>query len=315
MKITVLDASTLGSDVDLSCLSGIGETEIYDTTSKENVSERITDSEIIILNKVKIGKEELNRADKLRLICITATGYDNVDIEACRNRNIAVCNVKGYSTDSVAQTTLALAFALFMHLPFYDRFVKSGEYTKSGIHNRLEPVFYELRGKTWGIAGYGDIGRQVAKAAEAMGCRILAFSKTPKDGVENTDIDTLCRESDIISVHLPLTDNTRHIIGKKQLDLMKPTAYIVNAARGAVIDEKAVADAVKNNKIAGFATDVYSVEPMAEDSPINEITGFDNVVLTPHLAWGAYEARVRCIDEVIENIKAFFSGERRNRVD
>ncbi len=315
MKITVLDASTLGSDVDLSCLSGIGETEIYDTTSKENVSERITDSEIIILNKVKIGKEELNRADKLRLICITATGYDNVDIEACRNRNIAVCNVKGYSTDSVAQTTLALAFALFMHLPFYDRFVKSGEYTKSGIHNRLEPVFYELRGKTWGIAGYGDIGRQVAKAAEAMGCRILAFSKTPKDGVENADIDTLCRESDIISVHLPLTDNTRHIIGKKQLDLMKPTAYIVNAARGAVIDEKAVADAVKNNKIAGFATDVYSVEPMAEDSPINEITGFDNVVLTPHLAWGAYEARVRCIDEVIENIKAFFSGERRNRVD
>lgn len=315
MNITVLDSFTLGSDIDLHGLSELGDTKVYASTSCDEISERIADSEIVILNKVKIGKKELESADKLKLICITATGFDNVDIDECRKKNIAVCNVKGYSTDSVAQTTLALALALVMHIPFYDRFVKTGEYTGSGIQNRLEPVFYELRGKTWGIVGYGDIGKQVAKAAEAMGCKIIAFSRTHKDGVENADIDTLCKKADIISVHLPLTDSTKHIIGRKQLDLMKSSAFLINTARGAVIDEKAVADAIRKKKIAGFATDVYSVEPMTADNPISEIVSCDNVVLTPHLAWGAYEARVRCVDEVIENINAFVNGTKRNRVD
>lgn len=314
MKIVVLDAATLGRDVDTSCLSCLGTTEIYQKTTPDRLAERISDCDVIVLNKVKIGSDALSSAKNLKLICVTATGFDNIDINSCKKLGVAVCNVKGYSTDSVAQTTLAIVFSLVMHIPFYDRFVKSGEYTKSGLHNRLEPVFYELRGKTWGIAGYGDIGKQVAKAAEAMGCKILAFSRTPKDGVENADIDTLCRESDIITVHLPLTDETKHIIGQKQFNEMKPSAILVNMARGAVIDEAAACEAIEKNKIAGFGTDVYSIEPIEESNPIYEIMNRDNVVLTPHLAWGAYEARVRCVDEVMLNIKSFLSGEKRNRI-
>lgn len=315
MKTVILDAQTLGGDIDLSCFSEIGETKIYDATSAAEIAERISDCEVVVLNKAKIGEKELDRANNLKLICITATGFDNVDVEACKKRNIAVCNVKGYSTDSVMQTTLAIVFSLVMHIPFYDNFVKSGEYTKSGMQNRLTPTFCELSGKKWGIVGYGGIGSRVARVAEALGCEVAAFSKTPKDGVRNVDIDTLCKESDIITVHLPLNEQTRHIIGEKQLNEMKPTAILVNAARGAVLDEAAVCKAVKEKKLAGFGTDVYSVEPLQKENPISELSECDNVILTPHLAWGAYEARVRCVREVIENIKSFEKGEKRNRVD
>lgn len=315
MKIAVLDASTLGNDIDLSCFSEAGEAKIYETTDETQLAKRIAECEAVVLNKVKIGEKELENAKNLKLICITATGFDNVDVEACKKRGVAVCNVKGYSTDSVAQVTLAVVFALVMHLPFYDNFVKSGKYTESGMQNRLSPTFCELNGKTWGIVGYGSIGKCVARIAEALGCRVLAFSKTPKANVENVDIDTLCENSDIISVHLPLCDETRGIIGEEQLNKMKPTAVLVNTARGAVLDEAAVCRAIKDKKIAAFGTDVYSTEPFGKDSPINDILSFDNVVLTPHLAWGAYEARVRCVDEVIKNIESFEKGEKRNRVD
>lgn len=314
MIITVLDASTLGNDIDLSALSEVGEVRIYETTSETEIERRIEDSEVVVLNKVKIGEKELKNAKKLKLICITATGFDNVDTMACKEKGVAVCNVKGYSTDSVAQTTLAIVLSLAMHIPFYDRYVKTGEYTQSNLQNRLEPVFYELRGKTWGIVGCGNIGRQVAKVAEAFGCRILAFSKTPKENMTNVDIDTLCKEADIITVHLPLSTETKHIIGKKQLDEMKNGVILVNTARGAVIDEAAVCEAVLSGKIAGFGTDVYSVEPMRAENPLGKLVGCDNAVFTPHLAWGAYEARKRCIDEVVKNIEAFKSGEKRNRV-
>lgn len=314
MKITVLDAGTLGDDINVSDFDELKNAEIYAATPQSEAGRRIADSDVVILNKVKLGAAELEKAKNLKLICVTATGYDNIDVDFCKKEGIAVCNVKGYSTESVAQTTIASVLSLVMHIPFYDRYVKSGEYTKSGQHNLLKPVFYELSKKTWGIVGYGDIGKSVAAAASAMGCRILAFSRTEKDGVENVDLDTLCEKSDIISLHLPLNEQTRHIIGKKQLDKMKPSAVLFNAARGAVTDEAAVRDAVLENKIAAFGTDVYSVEPLSENNPIYELRECENVLLTPHLAWGAYEARIRCVNEVILNIKCFFEGKRRNRI-
>lgn len=314
MKITVLDAATLGSDVTFDKWQTLGKLTVYNTTPTEQVVNRLENSDVAILNKVKMTKEILSALPDLKLICVTATGYDNVDLTACRELGIALCNVKGYSTHSVAQVTLSLALALMTHLPEYSESVKSGEYTKSGIQNKLTPVFHELYGKTFGVVGLGNIGKQVARVAKAFGCRVLCFKRTPDPDYNCVDLDTLLKESDIISLHLPLSSETKNIIDKKALSLMKKSAILINAARGAITDEDAVADAVKNGVIGGFATDVYSVEPMEISSPLQQIKDLSNVILTPHMAWGAYESRVRCIDEIAENISAFFSGEIRNRI-
>ena len=315
MKITVLDGATLGSDLDLSPLSQVGETDIYKTTLPEEVESRIATSDVVVINKVKLGAHNLENAKNLKLICLAATGYDNVDTEYCRKKGIAVCNVKGYSTNSVSQLTVLMVLSLITKLPEYTRSVEDMSYTKSGVQNRLEPIYHEIAGKTWGIVGYGDIGRQVGRVAEAMGCKTLVCRKNPQPGDGCVDIDTLCKESDIITLHTPLNESTRHLIDKNRIDTMKDGVIIVNVARGAVTDEVAVADAIKNGKIGGFGTDVYSVEPMAADHPFAEIMHMDNGCLTPHMAWGAREARERCLDEVAENIKAFQCGARRNRID
>lgn len=314
MEIVILDAKTLGDDITLDMFDEFGSVTVYGATAQDSVAERIKNADVVILNKIKLNESNLSAATKLRLVCITATGYDNVDTEYCHSHGIAVCNVKGYSTDSVAQVTLALALSLYTHIGEYTRYVSSGKYTESGVHNYLKPPFHEISGKTWGIVGLGGIGRQTARIASAMGCRVIAFKRSADEEFECVDIDTLCRESDIISVHLPLTDKTRGIIGKAQLDEMKRGAALINMARGAVIDERAAADAVKSGQLGGFASDVYSVEPMEENHPFAEIMHMENVLLTPHMAWGAYEARVRCMNEIAENIRAFLRGEMRNRV-
>ena len=314
MKIVILDSSTLGEDIELSAFSEIGETVIYEKTAPHDAAERISDCDIAVLNKVKLGEEELSGAKNLKLICVAATGFDNISKEACKKRGIALCNVPGYSTDSVSQTTLSIVLALAMRLTFFNDFVQSGEYTKSGIQNCLSPTFYELAGKTWGIVGYGNIGKRVAEAARAMGCNVIAFSRTPKDGVECVDLNTLCKKSDIITLHLPLSEETRGIIGKAQLDMMKENVILVNTARGAVTDEAEVAKAVESGKIGAFGTDVYSIEPIQTENTLCRLFGRRNVIMTPHLAWGAYEARKRCIEEIISNIKAFLNGEKRNRI-
>lgn len=314
MKITVLDAATLGNDVSFEKWEALGELKVYNATPADEVVNRLHGSDVAILNKVKITNEVVKALDRLKLICVTATGYDNIDLSACKEKGIAVCNVKGYSTHSVAQVTLTLALALITHLNEYRDSVKSGEYTQSGVQNKLTPVFHELYGKTFGIVGLGNIGKQVARVAEAFGCRVLCFKRTPDPDYSCVDLETLLKESDVVTLHLPLNDETQSIIGEKELELMKSSAILINAARGAVTDEAAVAKAVENGVIGGFATDVYSVEPMQENSPLQRIKDFDNVILTPHMAWGAYESRVRCIDEIAENITAFFNGKNRNRV-
>ena len=315
MKIAILDASTLGADLDLSPVSGLGEVSIYPTTSPDEINEHCKGNDVLILNKVKINENTLKDYDGIKLICITATGFDNVDLDFCREKNIAVCNVVGYSTNSVAQVTVASVLSLFNHLPEFMHHVKSGDYTKGGVANCLTPIYPELEGKVWGIVGCGNIGTKVGKIAEAFGCRVIAFKRTPHEYFETADIDTLCKKSDIITIHAPLSDATKHLINKERISMMKKSVVIVNAARGAVTDEKAVADAILSGDIGAFGTDVYSAEPFGEDHPFTQIMQRDNVCLTPHMAWGAVEARQRCLSEVIQNIRSFFSGEIRNRVD
>ena len=315
MKIKVLDRASLGDDTPLEVLNQFGEVEIYDSTEPEIVVKRCADADVVVLNKVKITREVIESSESLKLICIFATGYDNVDIAAARAHDVAVCNVPGYSTESVALFTATTVLALFTHLMEYNEFVTSGEYTKAGLPNRLTPVYHELCGKVWGIIGYGNIGRAVARIAEAFGASVITYTRTPRDGVECVDIDTLCRQSDIITIHCPLNDGTKELINSERIAMMKNEVIIVNEARGAVVSERDISDAIKNGRIGAYGCDVYSKEPMSENHPYTEIMSMKNVLLTPHAAWGSYESRVRCINIVSENIKAFIDGKILNRVD
>ena len=315
MRIVVLDAATLGADTDLTPLMQVGTVTVWQNTAPEEIAQRIEAAEVIVSNKVRLMEPVLRDAKNLKLICLCATGYDCVDTAYCAARGIGVCNVPGYSTQSVAQLTVALALELTNHLGHYREYVHSGAYSRSGVANALVPVWHELYGKTWGIVGGGNIGRQVAKIADAFGCKVLVCRRKPDDLYETVDLDTLCAQSDIISVHVPLTDETRGMIGEKQLGLMKRDVILVNVARGAVTDEAVLAKAIQEDRIGGLGVDVYSTEPFGPDHPFNGILDRGNVCLTPHTAWGAIETRNRCISMVAENISAFCQGKRKNRVE
>ncbi|MBQ6701550.1 MAG: hydroxyacid dehydrogenase [Clostridia bacterium] len=315
MKITVLDSDALGRDLSLEPLNSVGDVTVYNYSTPDEVIERIADCEVAILNKIKLNESNLGYAKNLKLICIAATGFDNVDVSYCRQHGIAVCNVVGYSTNSVALITMSLALSLVSRMREYNDYVISGEYTKSGIPNRLEPAFHELDGMTWGIVGLGNIGKKVANIASAMGCKVIANKRTPIDGYDIVSIDEIMERSDIISLHTPLNDGTKGLISAEKIAKMTKNAILINVARGAVCDEKALADAIKNDMIGGIGVDVYSTEPFGEDHPFNEIKNYKNVLLTPHNAWGAYEARERLLLGIVENIKAFQKGEKRCRVD
>ena len=314
MNISVLDVKTLGDDLNFDLLAKLGDVKFYDITLKEDVIERIKDAEVLVLNKVKLTKENLPYAKNLKLICITATGFDNVDIDYCKEHGIAVCNVAGYSTDSVVQLTVAMVFSLVTHLDTYNKYVKSGKYTKSGIFNRVSPVFHEISNLTWGIVGLGNIGKKVASVATAMGAEVLAFKRTPIKDFTCVDIDTLCEKSDIITIHTPLNADTYHLINEERLSKMKKNTVLVNVARGDVVDEEAVVKAVIDKKIGGLGVDVYSTEPMKPDSPYQKILDYENVIFTPHMAWGAIDARQRCINEVAMNIESYINGGKRSRI-
>lgn len=314
MNISILDVKTLGNDLKFDAINRLGNIKVYDLTLSENVVERIKDAEVVVLNKVKLNKDNLQYAKNLKLICITATGFDNVDTQYCKEHNIAVCNVAGYSTDSVVQLTVAMAFSLATNLNSFDNFVKSGAYTDSGVFNRIEPVFREMSALTWGVVGLGNIGMKVANIAKTMGCKVLAYKRTPVDSFECVDIDTLLKESDIVSLHTPLNNETFHLINEERLNKMKDGAILINVARGAVVDEEAVSRAVLEGKLGGLGVDVYSVEPMQKDSPYQKILNRENVIFTPHMAWGAIDARQRCIEEVAKNIESFKEGGFRSRI-
>lgn len=315
MNITVLDASTFGPDIDLTIFEELGNLRLIPMTAPHEIEKNCEGADVIILNKVKINQTTLPSPGSVKLVCVAATGVDNVDVDFCRKMGVAVCNVKGYSSDSVAQITVTMALSLVCHLPEYNRFVSSGDYTRSGLHNRLEPIFHELSGMTWGLVGYGNIAKRVATIADALGCHVAVCNRTPAPDRENLSIDELCKKADIISVHVPLCDATRHMINADRIALMKPSAIVINVARGAVTDEQALADAIVEGRIGGIGVDVFSTEPMPLDHPLAPISHLDNVCLTPHMAWGSHEARTRCMREILENIRSFIAGGDRNRVD
>ena len=313
-KIAVLDAATLGRDIDLSPLRALGDTVIYQNTAANEVAERLADAEVAVVNKIKMNAEALSNATRLRLICVTATGYDNVDTALCRARGIALCNVPAYCTDSVAQLTLSMAISLATHLFSYRAYVASGSYTASGVANHLVPPFRELSSLTFGVVGGGAIGTRVAELAAAFGCRVLVCRRQKAGAFPCVDMDTLCREADILSLHVPLTEATRGMLSRARIQMMKKGAIVINTARGAVVDEAALADAVLSGHLGGVGVDVFSTEPFGTDSPYARIKSLPNVCLTPHMAWGAVEARARCVQAVAENIAAFFSGNAQNRI-
>ena len=314
IKIAVLDGATLGQDMDLSVFDKLGETVVYPLTQRDEIETRIEDCHVCVVNKIKLDEKALSKAKNLKLICEAATGFDNIDTEYCRKKDIAVCNVAGYSVNSVSQVTLAMVLSASVNLPQYREAVANGSYSRGNVQNILTPVYHEIWGKTWGIIGYGNIGRRVASAAEALGCKVIANKRNPIDEVECVSLDELIRESDIITIHTPLTQETKGMIGAKEFSSMKDGVILVNVARGAVIDEEEAVKWIENGKIGFFGCDVYSVEPMAEAHPFYRIKDLENVCLTPHMAWGAFESRERCINEICENIKSFFAGESRNRI-
>ncbi len=315
LNICVLDATTLGEDLDLAPLSRVGQVKIWQTTAPEEGAERLFVCDVVLINKIKLGAHNLKWAARHKLICVAATGYDNIDVSYCRSHGIGVANVVGYSTNNVAQLTVAMALSLMTHLPEYNRMTADGSYSSGGVANCLTPVYHEIAGKTWGVAGFGNIGGAVGRIAGALGCRVLAYKRTPIDEVECVDFDTLCRRSDILSLHLPLNDETRGMLDAEHIAMLPKGAIVINVARGAVADEEALAKALESGHLGGLGIDVYSVEPFGEDHPFDRLRGRDNVCLTPHMAWGSIEARERCLSEIILNIEAFLRGERRNRRD
>ena len=314
MNIVILDYKTLGEDLDLSGAEKFGTVTKYPVTKQEDAAERLRDAHVVIVNKVKMNEGALKDAKNLKLICETATGYDNIDTEYCKSRGIAVANTPAYSTACVAQVTVSMACSLVTHLNEDRRFVHEGGYQNSVSANMLEPVYHEMAGMTWGIIGCGNIGKGVAKIAEAFGCKVIVNKRTPDPDFECVELDYLLKNSDIISIHCPLTDKTRGMIGKEQLQMMKKSAVIINVARGAVWDEAAVADAILDGTIGGVGCDVFSYEPIDEKHPFVKILDRDNVLLTPHMAWGAFESRTRCFNTVLSNIEAYLNGKEQNRV-
>lgn len=318
MKIVILERASVGMDVSVDSLGKFGEVTAYRNTAYDEIAERVKDADIIIANKCPLKKETIGEAKNVRLICEFATGFDNVDLNYCRERGIAVCNVRDYCTDMVAQHTFALVFYLMEKLNHYDNYVKSGEYGAQDRFSNFDIPFLELAGKTWGIIGMGNIGRKVASIAKAFGCRVIFYSVTGKSTVtdyERVDFDTLLSESDFLSIHCPLSDLTRDLIDEKAISKMKKTAYLLNVARGPIVNEKALYDALSEDRLAGAGLDVLSKEPISSENPLGNIKDSTRLIITPHLAWASVEARTRCVSYTVDNIDVFLRGEKLNRVD
>lgn len=316
-KIVILDGKTLGN-LDFFKLKEFGIVEYYDITNEEEVALRIKDANIVLTNKVILNSENLAQAKNLELICETATGFNNIDINYAKENNIAVANVAGYSTNTVAQHTFATVLNLYDKLSYYDEFVKSGKYAASGLFTDLSKPFYELEGKTWGIVGFGAIGKRVAKIAEAFGVSIVYYSTSGQNNnleYKRVEFEELLSSCDIISIHAPLTEKTNGLMDYEAISKMKKSAILINMGRGPIVIEADLARAIEEELIAGAALDVFEMEPMKENSPLLVLENKENLVLTPHIAWASVEARGRLFGEVIENIRAFYKGEIRGRVE
>lgn len=307
MKIVVLDKCTVTTgDVDLSPLERCGDVEYYDLLTKPEIIKALDGADAVIVNKAVIDKEIMD-ATSLGFIGLFATGYNNIDTEYAKQKGIVVCNVPGYSTSSVTQMTFSLMLDLASSTSKYSASVAGGDWKRSAQFSYLTYPICELAGKTLGIYGLGAIGISVARVALAFGMKVIAYTRTPKvvEGVELVSEKQLFSQSDFVSFHCPLNKDSERVLNRETIELMKPTAFVINTARGGVIDEQALADALRSRRIAGAGLDVLTSEPMAADCPLADI---ENCIITPHIAWAAYESRVRLIDIVVDNLRAFAAG-------
>lgn len=310
MKIVFLDAKTIGEDIDLSGFDKLGEVVKYGFSTAQEARERTKDADVIILNKVEINEASIGEAKNLKLVCVTATGTNNLDKEYLAKRGIEWRNVAGYSTETVAQHTFALLFYLLEKLPYYDKYVKTERYIGDTTFTHFANVFHELSGKTWGIIGLGNIGRRVADIAKLFGCRVIYYStsgRNNQEGYERVDFDTLLKESDVVSLHAPLDENTKDLMNAEAFAKMKSTAIFLNLGRGPIVVEKDLADALKHNVIAAAGLDVLCVEPMSKDNPLREIKDSERLIITPHIAWASIEARTRLMEIILGQIKEYFN--------
>lgn len=318
MKLVVLERDSVGTDVDVTCFEKFGEVVYYGNTVAKTVAERVKDAEVIISNKAPLNEETLKDAVNVKLICLFATGYDNVDLAYCKSRGIKVANVVNYCSPAVAQHTLLLALALTEKIFFYDDYVKSGTYGAQDRFSNFDRPFTELSGKTWGIVGMGSIGHKVASLAEAFGCKVIFYSASGKSTCteyERVEFDTLLQESDILSLHCPLSDRTRGLINREAFSRMKKTAVLINVARGPVVNTQDLHDALMEGQIAAAGLDVLEQEPMTRDNPLGQIKDSTKLIITPHMSWASIEARTRLVGEVVKNIQAFVDGKDRNIVN
>lgn len=311
MKIVFLDAKTIGEDIDLSGFDALGEVVKYGFSTTEEARERSKDADVLILNKVQVNEQTIGEADHLKLVCVTATGTNNLDKEYLDKRGIAWRNVAGYSTESVAQHTFAMLFYLLEKLPYYDDYVKSEKYVNDVSFTHFAKAFHELSGMTYGIIGLGNIGRRVADIAKAFGCRVIYYSTSGRNsqpGYERVDFDELLEQSDIVSIHAPLDENTLGLMNKEAFAKMKNSAILLNVGRGPIINEADLAEALNNKTIAAAGLDVLSVEPMQEDNPLRGIKDSERLLITPHIAWAGVEARNRLMGIILGQIKEFFKA-------
>lgn len=310
MKIVFLDAKTIGDDIDLSAYDTLGEVAKYSFSQPEEVPERAADADVLIVNKIRINEAAVGRADHLKLVCVTATGTNNLDKDYLERRGIAWRNVADYSTQSVAQHTFAMLFFLLEKLRYYDDYVKEGRYINDTVFTHFAEHFYELKGKTWGIIGLGNIGRRVAAIAEAFGAEVIYTSPSgsaPQEGYHQVDLDTLLAESDIISVHAPLNQYTENLINKNTLKKMKKNCIFLNLGRGPIVNEQDLADALMQGEIAAAGLDVLCQEPMSSGNPLMAIKDSRKLFITPHIGWASVESRTRLMDIIFHQIKEFFA--------
>lgn len=314
-KVVILEKDTLSNgDVDFSKFYSLGDVAFYDTIKGDDLKRAIADAEMVLINKTKYDEELFNASKKLRYIGIFATGYNNVDLAQANKRNVTVCNVPSYSTQSVAQLTFSFILELASNLSKYNQSTHVGKWIESRTFSYFPYKFSEIHGKTLGIFGLGEIGTQVAKIANAFGMNVIAYTRTKKTvgGVTLVEKDDLFKLSDFLTIHCPLTAKTENLINEQTLSLMKPTAFLINTSRGGVIDESALKTALENKQIAGAALDVLTKEPMDKNCPLFNL---ENCIITPHIAWTTVEARTRLLSVAYQNAVAFLNGNPQNSVN
>lgn len=308
MKIVFLDTKTIGEDIDLSAYDALGEVVKYGFSTLEEIPERVKDADVLIVNKIAINEQTIGTAKNLKLVCVTATGTNNLDKEYLKKRGIAWRNVAGYSTESVTQHTFALLFYLLEKIRYYDDYVKDEKYINDTVFTHFAEHFNEVNGKTWGIIGLGTIGRRVADIAKAFGARVIYYSASgspAQEGYEQVDFETLLATSDIVSVHAPLNEYTKDLMDREAFAKMKKTAIFLNLGRGPIVVEQDLYEALETGEIAAAGLDVLCEEPMSETNPLAKIKDSKKLIITPHIAWASVEARNRLMQIIAEQIREF----------